>query len=113
MLFSPFLFDLRSRETDGPTYQQNRWTTHTLTSAPYSGVISISKNSRNDDHDDIDDDHDDVDDDHDDVLTNLFPALMQCVFVILVGYSTDRMKLVPASGKIGMLMVVESQDQAS
>ena len=47
----------------------------------------------------------DASDDHndDDVLTNLYPALTQCVFVILVGYSAGRIKLIPPGGVKGKL----------
>ena len=36
--------------------------------------------------------------DEDDVLTNLYPALTQCFFVIFVGYLIGRIKLIPSGG---------------
>ena len=42
--------------------------------------------------------NEDHDNDENDVLTNLYPALAQCVFVIFVGYFTGRIKLIPTGG---------------
>ena len=34
----------------------------------------------------------------DQVLANLYPALIQCVFVIFAGYSAGRLKFIPTNG---------------
>ena len=50
-------------------------------------------------------------DEDNDVLTNLYPALAQCVFVIFVGYSAGRIKIIPPGGIKGETYLERSAKQ--